>query len=213
MQVILMERVAKLGQMGDVVTVKQGYARNYLLPQKKAMRATEANIKVFETQKSHMEARNLEEKSEADSVAKKLDGKQFIIIRSASDTGSLYGSVTNRDAAEAAISEGFSIDKKQIIIDKPIKELGLHTILVSLHPETQCSIALNVARSEDEAALQADGKSIQDLAAQAEADAEFEIAELFDDMGAAALEELEELTESDNEEKVEETIEENTTES
>lgn len=112
MQVILMERVAKLGQMGDVVTVKQGYARNYLLPLKKAMRATEANIKVFETQKSHMEARNLEAKSEADSVAKKLDGKQFIIIRSASDTGSLYGSVTNRDAAEAAISEGFSIDKK-----------------------------------------------------------------------------------------------------
>jgi large subunit ribosomal protein L9 len=199
--------------MGDVVTVKQGYARNYLLPLKKAMRATETNIKVFETQKSHMEARNLEEKSEADSVAKKLDGKQFIIIRSASDTGSLYGSVTNRDAAEAAISEGFSIDKKQIIIDKPIKELGLHTILVSLHPETQCNIALNVARSEDEAALQADGKSIQDLAAQAEADAEFEIAELFDDMGAAALEELEELTESDNKEKVEETIEEEATES
>ena len=213
MQVILMERVAKLGQMGDVVTVKQGYARNYLLPLKKAMRATESNIKVFETQKSHMEARNLEAKSEADSVANKLDGKQFIIIRSASDTGSLYGSVTNRDAAEAAISEGFSIDKKQIIIDKPIKELGLHTILVSLHPETQCNIALNVARSEDEAALQADGKSIQDLAAQAEADAEFEIAELFDDMGAAALEELEELTESDNKEKVEDTTEEEITES
>jgi large subunit ribosomal protein L9 len=213
MQVILMERVAKLGQMGDVVTVKQGYARNYLLPLKKAMRATESNIKVFETQKSHMEARNLEAKSEADSVAKKLDGKQFIVIRSASDTGSLYGSVTNRDAAEAAISEGFSIDKKQIIIDKPIKELGLHTILVSLHPETQCNIALNVARSEDEAALQADGKSIQDLAAQAEADAEFEIAELFDDMGAAALEELEDLTESDNKEKVEDTTEEEINES
>ena len=213
MQVILMERVAKLGQMGDVVTVKQGYARNYLLPLKKAMRATESNIKVFETQKSHMEARNLEAKSEADSVAKKLDGKQFIIIRSASDTGSLYGSVTNRDAAEAAISEGFSIDKKQIIIDKPIKELSLHTILVSLHPETQCNIALNVARSEDEAALQADGKSIQDLAAQAEADAEFEIAELFDDMGAAALEELEDLPESDNKEKVEDTTEEEINES
>ena len=192
MQVILMERVAKLGQMGDVVNVKQGYARNYLLPLKKAMRATQSNIKVFETQKSQMEARNLEAKSEADSIAKKLDGKQFIIIRSASDTGSLYGSVTNRDAADAATAEGFSIDKKQIIIDKPIKELGLHTILVSLHPESQCNIALNVARSEDEAALQADGKSIQDLATQAEAEAEFEIAELFDDMGTAALEELEE---------------------
>jgi large subunit ribosomal protein L9 len=192
MQVILMERVAKLGQMGDVVNVKQGYARNYLLPLKKAMRATQSNIKVFETQKSQMEAQNLEAKSEADSIAKKLDGKQFIIIRSASDTGSLYGSVTNRDAADAATAEGFSIDKKQIIIDKPIKELGLHTILVSLHPESQCNIALNVARSEDEAALQADGKSIQDLATQAEAEAEFEIAELFDDMGTAALEELEE---------------------
>ena len=192
MQVILMERVAKLGQMGDVVNVKQGYARNYLLPLKKAMRATQANIKVFETQKSQMEVRNLEAKSEADSVAEKLNGQQFIIIRSASDTGSLYRSVTNRDAADAATAEGFSIDKKQIIIDKPIKELGLHTILVSLHPESQCNIALNVARSVEEAALQSDGKSIQDLAAQAEAEADFEIAELFDDMGTAALEELEE---------------------
>jgi large subunit ribosomal protein L9 len=192
MQVILMERVAKLGQMGDVVSVKQGYARNYLLPLKKAMRATQANIKVFETQKSQMEVRNLEAKSEADSVAEKLNGQQFIIIRSASDTGSLYGSVTNRDAADAATAEGFSIDKKQIIIDKPIKELGLHTISVSLHPESQCNIALNVARSVEEAALQSDGKSIQDLAAQAEAEADFEIAELFDDMGTAALEELEE---------------------
>ena len=203
MQVILMERVAKLGQMGDVVNVKQGYARNYLLPLKKAMRATQANIKVFETQKSQMEVRNLEAKSEADSVAEKLNGQQFIIIRSASDTGSLYGSVTNRDAADAATAEGFSIDKKQIIIDKPIKELGLHTILVSLHPESQCNIALNVARSVEEAALQSDGKSIQDLAAQAEAEAGFEIAELFDDMGTAALEELEELEEKETEEKSE----------
>jgi large subunit ribosomal protein L9 len=203
MQVILMERVAKLGQMGDVVSVKQGYARNYLLPLKKAMRATQANIKVFETQKAQMEVRNLEAKSEADSVAEKLNGQQFIIIRSASDTGSLYGSVTNRDAADAATAEGCSIDKKQIIIDKPIKELGLHTILVSLHPESQCNIALNVARSVEEAALQSDGKSIQDLAAQAEAEADFEIAELFDDMGTAALEELEELEEKETEEKSE----------
>ena len=191
MQVILMERVAKLGQMGDVVDVKQGYARNFLLPLKKAMRATEANIAVFEKQKSQMEARNLEAKTEADAIAAKLNGKQFIIIRSASDTGSLYGSVTNRDAADATTNDGFSIDRKQIIIDKPIKELGLHKVIVSLHPETQCSIDLNVARSEEEAKLQADGKSIQDLAAQAEAEAEFEISELFDDMGAAALEELE----------------------
>lgn len=204
MQVILMERVAKLGQMGDVVTVKQGYARNYLLPLKKAMRATKTNIAVFEKQKSQMEARNLEAKSEADAIATKLNGKQFIIIRSASDTGSLYGSVTNRDAAEATTNDGFSIDRKQIIIDKPIKELGLHTVKVSLHPETQCNIDLNVARSEEEAKLQADGKSIQDLAAQAEAEAEFEISELFDDMGAAALEELEMEAEDKSETSAEE---------
>ncbi|KPU82647.1 50S ribosomal protein L9 [Marinosulfonomonas sp. PRT-SC04] len=186
MQVILMERVAKLGQMGDVVAVKAGYARNFLLPQGKAMRASAANIAHFETQKAQLEARNLETKGEAEKLAAKLNGQQFVVIRTASDAGSLYGSVTIRDAAEAATAEGFSVDRRQVALTAPIKELGLHTVLVRLHPEVEATIELNVARSAEEAELQAAGKSIAELAAEAEAEAEFEIAELFDDMGAAA---------------------------
>jgi len=186
MQVILMERVAKLGQMGDVVTVKHGYARNFLLPQGKAMRASDANIAHFETQKAQLEARNLETKGEAEKLAEKLDGQQFVVIRTASDAGSLYGSVTIRDAADAATTDGFSVDRKQVILTAPIKELGLHSVTVRLHPEVDATIELNVARSTEEADLQAAGKSIAELAAEAEAEAEFEIAELFDDIGAAA---------------------------
>lgn len=186
MQVILLERVAKLGQMGEVVDVKAGYARNFLLPQKKAMTASKANIAVFEAQKAQLEARNLETKNEAESLAEKLNGEQFIVIRSASDAGSLYGSVTPRDAAEAATAAGFTVDRKQIALQAPIKELGLHTLTVRLHAEVEAEIELNVARSEEEAELQASGKSIQELAAEAEAAAEFEIAELFDDIGSAA---------------------------
>ncbi|MEM7243539.1 MAG: 50S ribosomal protein L9 [Pseudomonadota bacterium] len=191
MDVILLERVAKLGQMGDVVSVKQGYARNFLLPQGKALRATDANKAQFEAQKAQLEAQNLETKKEAEAVSAKLDGQQFIIIRSASDAGALYGSVTNRDAADAATEAGFTVDKKQVIMAAPIKELGLHETLVSLHPEVDCTIKLNVARSAEEAELQASGKSIQELAAEADAEAEFEIAELFDDIGAAELDEVE----------------------
>jgi len=190
MQVILLERIAKLGQMGDVVSVKQGYGRNFLLPLGKALRATDANKAVFETQKAHLEANNLETKTEEDAVATKLDGQQFIVIRSASDAGSLYGSVTTRDAAEAATEAGFSVDKKQVALDTPIDELGVHEMTVVLHPEVSCTIQVNVARSQEEAELQASGKSIQDLAAETEAEAEFEIAELFDDMGAAAAEDF-----------------------
>ncbi len=186
MQVILLERVAKLGQMGEVVDVKPGYARNYLLPQGKALTASQANIAVFEAQKAQLEARNLETKKEAEALAEKLDGEQFIVIRSASDSGALYGSVTPRDAAEAATAAGFTVDKKQVALASPIKELGLHAVHVLLHPEVDVTINLNVARSEEEAELQASGKSIQELAAEAEAEAEFEIAELFDDIGAAA---------------------------
>lgn len=189
MDVILLQRVAKLGQMGDVVSVKQGFARNFLLPQGKALRATQSNIKLFENQKAQLEATNLEAKSEAESVAAKLDGQQFIVIRSASDAGSLYGSVTNRDAAEAATDGGFTVDRKQFVLDKPIKELGMHAMKVVLHPEVECTVQINVARSAEEAELQASGKSIQELAAEAEAEAEFEIAELFDDMGSAAMDE------------------------
>ncbi len=186
MQVILLERVAKLGQMGDVVDVKPGYARNFLLPQGKALTASAANIASFEAQKAQLEARNLETKKEAEALAEKLAGQQFVVIRSASDAGALYGSVTPRDAAEVATEAGFSLDKKQVALKAPIKELGLHAVAVILHPEVEVEIFLNVARSEEEAELQASGKSIQELAAEAEAEAEFEIAELFDDIGAAA---------------------------
>lgn len=185
MQVILLERVAKLGQMGDVVSVKDGYGRNFLLPLGKALRASQANIKAFEARKVQLEARNLETKKEAEDFAAKLDGQQFVVIRSASDAGALYGSVTPRDASEAATAAGFSVDRKQVVILKPIKDLGLHDLTVILHPEVSATITMNVARSNEEAELQASGKSIKDLAAEAEAEAEFEIAELFDEMGAA----------------------------
>jgi len=188
MQVILMERVAKLGQMGDVVDVKPGFARNFLLPQGKAMNATDANKAQFEAQKAQLEARNLETKKEAEALADKLGGQQFIVIRQASDAGALYGSVTTRDAAEAATAEGFTVDRGQVALERPIKYLGLHDVLVTLHPEVTVSFTLNVARSTEEAELQASGKSIQELAAEEEAEAEFEIAELFDDIGSAASE-------------------------
>ncbi|MYM54179.1 50S ribosomal protein L9 [Thalassovita mangrovi] len=205
MQVILLERVAKLGQMGDVVDVKSGYARNFLLPQGKALTASEANKAKFEADKAQLEARNLETKKEAEALGEKLDGQQFVVIRQASDGGNLYGSVTPRDAADVATAGGFSVDRKQVVIPTPIKELGLHKVDVTLHPEVQVQIELNVARSEEEAELQASGKSIQELAAEAEAEAEFEIAELFDDIGAAASdEELEEAPAGEAEEESEE---------
>ncbi|KUF11822.1 50S ribosomal protein L9 [Pseudoponticoccus marisrubri] len=187
MQVILLERVAKLGQMGDVVDVKPGFARNYLLLQGKALTASKENIAAFEEQKAQLEARNLESKKEAEALAAKLDGERFIVIRQASDGGNLYGSVTTRDAANVATEAGFSIDRKQILIRQPIKELGLHEIEVHLHPEVMCLVTLNVARSPEEAELQESGKSIQDLAAEEEAQAEFEVSQLFDDIGAAGM--------------------------
>jgi len=190
MQVILLERVAKLGQMGDVVDVKPGYARNYLLLQGKALTASQANIAAFEGQKAQLEAHNLETKTEAEAMGDKLNGQQFIVIRQASDAGSLYGSVTTRDAAEAATANGFSVDRKQVYLIKPIKELGVHEVRVVLHPEVEAIISVNVARSVEEAELQASGKSIQELAAEEEAAAEFEISELIDDIGAAASEDI-----------------------
>ena len=186
MQVILLERVAKLGQMGEVVDVKPGYARNYLLPQGKALSASKANIEAFEGQKAQLEAQNLETKKEAEAMADKLNGQQFVVIRSASDSGALYGSVTTRDASDVATAEGFTVDRKQVVLRNPIKDLGLHDVTVVLHPEVEATIQLNVARSPEEAELQAAGKSIQELAAEEEAAAEFEISELFDDIGSAA---------------------------
>ncbi|MDF3855497.1 50S ribosomal protein L9 [Paracoccus sp. P2] len=189
MQVILLERVAKLGQMGEVVKVKDGFARNYLLPQGKALRASDANIQAFEARKAELAARNDESRAEAEKIAAKLDGQTFVIIRSASDAGALYGSVTPRDAADVANAEGFAIERRQVVLTAPIKDLGLHEVRVHLHPEVDVTIKLNVARSAEEAELQASGKSIQELAAEEEAAAEFEIAELFDDIGSAGRDE------------------------
>ena len=188
MQVILLERVSKLGQMGDVVDVKPGYARNFLLPQGKALTASGSNVEAFEGRKAQLEADNLESKKEANAMASRLDGQKFVIIRQASDAGALYGSVTTRDAAEAAAEGGFTVERRQVSLDAPIKELGLHAVRVILHPEVEVEIMLNVARSQEEADLQAEGKSIQDLAAEEEAEAELEISELFDDIGSAASE-------------------------
>ena len=186
MQVILLERVAKLGQMGDIVDVKPGFARNYLLLQKKALVASKENIAAFESQKAQLEAQNLETRKEAEALAEKLDGQRFVVIRQASDGGNLYGSVSTRDVANVAADEGFTIDRKQVIIRQPIKVLGLHEVKVHLHPEVMVTITLNVARSPEEAELQESGKSIQELAAEEEAAADYEIAELFDDIGSAA---------------------------
>jgi large subunit ribosomal protein L9 len=146
-----MERVAKLGQMGDVVDVKSGFARNFLLPQGKALSASQKNISSFETQKAQLEARNLESRKEAEDLASRLDGESFIVIRSASDAGALYGSVTPRDAADAATSGGFSVDRKQVALIQPIKDLGLHKMAVRMHAEVTATIILNVARSIEEA--------------------------------------------------------------
>ena len=184
MELILLERVPKLGYMGDVVRVKRGYARNYLLPQGKALRSSEANKKAFESRKLDLEARNLELRKDAESVAERLEGREFVIIRSASDTGSLYGSVTKRDIADAAAEEGISLHRRQIELERPIKELGVHRVTVALHPEVEVEVVANVARSLDEAALQAKGGSIADIveqeAAEDEAEDEQAIAETID---------------------------------
>lgn len=186
MDVILLERVAKLGQMGDIVSVKPGYARNYLLLQGKALTASKENIARFEAEKAQLEANNLETRKEAEALGEKLNGETFIVIRSASDGGNLYGSVTPRDVAAVTTEAGYTVERKQVIIPLPIKELGLHDVDIYLHPEVEVQITLNVARSPEEAELQASGKSIQEAAAEEEAAAEFEISELFDDIGSAA---------------------------
>ena len=160
MQVILLERIGRLGQMGDVVTVKDGFARNFLLPQGKALRATKANRERFEKERSQLEARNLELKSEAGGVAEKLQGKSFIIIRQAGDSGQLYGSVTTRDISAAVTEGGFSIERRQVMLDRPIKTLGLHDVRIGLHAEVEPHVSINVARSPDEAARQARGEQV-----------------------------------------------------
>jgi large subunit ribosomal protein L9 len=160
MQVILLERVEKLGQMGDEVRVKDGFARNFLLPKKKALRATKANRDFFQTQKTQLEASNLKLKGEAEKVGQKLDGKKFIRIRQAGDRGQLYGSVSPRDVADAMEKAGFKVDRHQVSISVAIKSIGLFTLPVVLHPEVKVNITVNVARSEDEAERQARGEDV-----------------------------------------------------
>jgi large subunit ribosomal protein L9 len=158
-QVILLERVESLGQMGDVVRVKPGFARNFLLPQKKAMRATKENLAVFEKQRTQLEAQNLARKGEAGQVAEKMAGLTVVIIRQAGETGQLYGSVSNRDIAEAVTAAGFTVERRQVLLLQPIKALGIHATRVSLHPEVDVEVKVNVAQSEDEAKAQAEGKA------------------------------------------------------
>ena len=160
MEIILLERVAKLGQIGDVVRVKGGYARNFLLPAGKALRATDSNREIFEQRRAELEARNLELRKEAKAVAERLEGREFVIIRSASGVGSLYGSVTGRDIWQAAADDGVNLQRQQIQLLRPIKELGMHDISIALHPEVDVSVKVNVARSEEEAALQAKGVDV-----------------------------------------------------
>ncbi len=160
MQVILLERIGRLGQMGDVVKVRAGFARNFLLPQGKALRATKENLSRFETERSQLEATNLHRKQEAEAVAQKLNGLSFVVLRQAGDTGQLYGSVSTRDISDAVTAGGFTIERAQVLLDRPIKNLGLHAVRVSLHPEVEIKVTANVARTEEEAHRQAAGENV-----------------------------------------------------
>ena len=180
MQVILLERVGDLGGIGDEVKVRPGFARNYLLPQGKALRANEANRRRFEAERAVLEQRNAERRAAAQTEAEKLDGQQFVMIRQAGESGQLYGSVTARDVADAATEAGFPVQRSQISLDTPIKTLGLHDVRVRLHAEVAVTVQVNVARTEEEAERQASGEDV--IAAQAEAD------RAFDDALAAELE-------------------------
>jgi large subunit ribosomal protein L9 len=160
MQVILLERIGRLGQMGDVVSVKNGFARNFLLPQGKALRATKDNMQEFQKRRVQLEARNLELKKDAEAVATKLDGKTFTTIRQAGDTGQLYGSVSTRDIAEVVKDGGFTVDRRQVVLEKPIKTLGIHAVKIALHPEVLVRVGINVARSQDEAERQSRGEDV-----------------------------------------------------
>lgn len=181
MKVILLERIAKLGQMGDVVTVKDGYARNFLLPQGKALRSNAESQAYFETQRAELEARNLERKKEADSIHDKLNDTTYVVIRSAGETGQLYGSVSSRDIAAALEEEGFKVARSQISLMNPIKTIGMHTVEVVLHPEVSSTVTMNVARSEDEATRQAAGEDLSSRDAfEIEDDADIDLAEVFD---------------------------------
>jgi large subunit ribosomal protein L9 len=194
MQVILLERVEKLGQMGEEVRVKDGFARNYLLPQKKALRATKANREYFAGQKAQLEAQNLQRKSEAEKIGKKLEGKTFVLLRQAGDRGQLYGSVSPRDIAAAIAEGGFTVNRTQVPLDKAIKDIGLVPVSVVLHPEVRVSVTINIARTEDEAERQARGENV--LAEKTPEEEVLADAEAMFEEGAAPKEEEEEQAEA-----------------
>ena len=160
MDVILLERVAKLGQMGETVRVRDGFARNFLLPRGKALRATKENKERFETQRAQLEARNLERRAEAQQVAEKLDGQSFTVIRQAGESGVLYGSVSTRDLADTVSAGGFTVSREQFVLNQPLKSLGLHNVPVALHPEVEVTVTVNIARSPEEAERQARGETV-----------------------------------------------------
>lgn len=168
MQLILLERVENLGAIGDEVKVRDGFARNFLLPQKKALRATEANRKIFEARRAELEARNAEARAAAEKGAKKLDGKTYVLIRQAGEGGQLYGSVAARDIAEAMAADGGKVERHWIVLDKPIKAIGMHNVRVRPHPEVSITVTVNVARSADEAERQAKGENVIVSAQQAD---------------------------------------------
>jgi len=195
MQVILLERVEKLGQMGDEVKVKDGFARNFLLPKKKALRATKANREFFQTQKSQLEAQNLKQKAEAEKIGKKLEGQTFALLRQAGDRGQLYGSVSPRDIADVITAGGFTVSRTQVPLDKAIKTIGLFPLVVVLHPEVRVTVTINIARTEEEAERQAKGEDVlAERAPEEEAAAEAKVAaeELFEEGAGPKAEDGEE---------------------
>ena len=193
MQIVLLERIAKLGQMGDVVTVKDGYARNFLLPQGKALRANKSNLERFETERAQLEARNLERREEAEAVSVKLDGQNFVVIRQSGDSGQLYGSVTPRDISELLSAGGFDVSRNQVAIEQPIKNLGLHTVSITLHPEVACSVIVNVARTDDEAKRQEAGEDVT-VEPGLEEEATLQVEEVFEEgAGVEVADEIVEL--------------------
>ena len=206
MQIVLLERIAKLGQMGDVVSVKDGYARNYLLPQGKALRANKANLERFEQDRAQLEARNLERKADAEAVDGKLNGESFVVIRQSGDTGQLYGSVTTRDISELLSQNGFETARNQIILAEPIKILGLHDVNVVLHPEVTSTVTVNVARTEEEAERQAAGEDV--TVEQTDDEETIAVEEVFDDGVEVSLDEAEASEEAPAEEAAPEVEEE-----
>ena len=197
MEVILLERIERLGQMGDVVNVKDGFARNFLLPQNKALRANKLNREYFEKEKVNLEAKNLKQKSEAESVSDKIIKNNYIIIRQASDTGQLYGSVNSGDIKERLQEDGFSLEKSQIVLDKPIKEIGHHEIRIKLHPEVTSKINLYISRSIDEAEALISGKNIKSI--EKSEDKKIDLQEIFEEgaLPGSSDPEDDELTKSD----------------